>query len=210
MKTLGALFAILLTAQTAAAAESEEGYGKTHGLIPGVPLVFGPKVSVAIPHPSIGLEVKLANLIGASFDYGFFPDISVDNVTAGFTKGWHLDGRIYPLRGAFFLGAALGQRTFKGSYTTTVPLVGSITPSSTVDVTYLAPEIGWRWVYQSGFFMGVELGWEFVLSFTRTDSPEVVALRTLGQLDPNLDKAINDYGKVGLPHVALFQIGYFF
>ncbi len=212
MKSLGALLAVLLAAQTAAAADPEEsqGYGKTHGIIPGVPLVFGPKLSVALPHPSIGLEVKLANLVGASFDYGFFPDITVYGVTAGFTSGWHFDGRVYPFQGAFFLGAALGQRTFKGSYTTTVAPFGPISPSSTVDVTYLAPEIGWRWVYRSGLFMGVELGWEFVLSFTRNDSLEVQALRAAGLLDPNLDKAINDYGKVGLPHLALFQIGYFF
>ena len=210
MKTLGAMLALVLSTTSLASDPGVSGYGKTQGVIPGVPLLFGPKLSLALPVPSVGLEVKFANLIGASFDYGFFPDISVSGVTAGFPSGWHADARLYPFRGAFFLGAALGQRSLRASYTTTVAPFGQITPTSTLDVTYLAPEIGWRWVYESGLFMGVELGWEFVLSFKRTDSSEVQALRQAGGLDPNLDKAINDYGNAGLPHVALFQIGYFF
>jgi hypothetical protein len=204
MRSLGALIAILLAAQTAAAAESEEGYGKTHGLIPGVPLVFGPKISVAVPFPSVGAEVKFANLLGASFDYGLIPDITVSNVTVGI-KGWHVDGRLYPFRGAFFLGAALGRRTFTGTETDTSTGF-ALTGTVTVDTTYLAPVFGWRWVYQSGLFLGVELGWEFVLSNSvQTVTPFLFPPSTLNDIN---DKA-NKYGNAGLPHVALFQVGFF-
>jgi hypothetical protein len=207
MKTLGALLAILLSTQ-AVRADEPEGYGKTQGIIPGIPLLFGPKLSVALPHPSIGLEVKFDNFIGGSFDYGFIPDITVSNASANM-KGWHLDGRVYPFRGAFFLGAALGRRTMEGSYTDTTAIPGtSITGKATVDVTYLAPEIGWRWVYQSGLFMGVELGWEFVLSMSTQYNDQFNALPD--QKKNDINSAIDKYGKVGLPHLALFQIGYFF
>lgn len=203
MKTLGPLLAILLSTQNAWA-DDPGGYGKTQGIIPGVPLVFGPKLSVALPHPSIGLEVKYDNLIGGSFDYGFIPDITVNNTSAGM-KGWHLDGRVYPMRGAFFVGAALGQRTMTASYTDPAT---SITGSADVNATYLAPELGWRWVYESGLFMGVELGWEFVLSMNVEYKGGFSSLPADKQQDIN--DAINTYGKVGLPHLALFQIGYFF
>ncbi len=208
MRILGALFAILLTAQTTAAAESE-GYGKTQGIIPGVPLVFGPKLSVAFPHPSIGLEVKLDNLVGASFDYGLIPDISFKNFTLGI-KGWHLAGRLYPFRGAFFAGVALGRRTFTGSGTVTVG-PGTETATLTEDATYLAPEIGWRWVWQSGLFLGVEIGWEFTLSHTRETSPNFATLQSQ-QPDTynNIISTSDDIHRIGLPHLGFLQVGYFF
>lgn len=189
----------------AAAPQREAGYGKTDGLVPG--LLIGPKLSLLnLPTlGGIGIEVKALNLVGASFDYGLIPDITVSNVTAGMTN-WSVGAKVYPFRGSFFLGAAYGNRTFHGTVvdnSTGTNLSGRVDVSS----SYLAPEIGWRWVWNSGFYMGMDLGWQFVLSDTVTKSAN------FNLLDPAKQKDLNDatdkVGTAGLPIIGLLQVGFF-
>jgi len=118
-------------------------YGKAEGIIPG--MVFGPKLSlVNLPTPAFGVEAKFMNLVGV----GFIPDVTLSNVTVGM-KNWSIGAKVYPFHGSFFLGAAFGGRSFTGSKiddSTGTPLKAAVDVSS----TYLAPEIGWRWVWNSG------------------------------------------------------------
>ena len=178
-------------------------YGKSEGLIPGI--VFGPKLSLLnLPTlGGVGFEAKALNLFGASFDYGLVPDIKLSNVAAGMTN-WTVGAKVYPFRGSFFLGAAYGNRSFHATVNdTTNNLNGRVDVSS----NYIAPEVGWRWVWDSGFYMGMDLGWQFVTSNT------VAKSANFSQLDPSKQKNINDatdkIGTAGLPVLALMQVGFF-
>ncbi len=180
-----------------------EVYGKAEGIIPG--MVFGPKLSlVNLPTPAFGVEAKFMNLVGASFDYGFIPDVTLSNVTVGM-KNWSIGAKVYPFHGSFFLGAAFGGRSFTGSKiddSTGTPLKATVDVSS----TYLAPEIGWRWVGNSGFFMGMDLGWQFVVSNSTTlTAPAGVSQSTRQDVQ---DKG-NQLGRSGLPILGLLQVGFF-
>lgn len=188
----------------AAAPQREAGYGKTDGLIPG--MLIGPKLSlVNLPTPGVGVEAKfLGNLLGASFDYGLIPDITVSDVTVGM-HAWNVGAKIYPFRGSFFVGALYGNRSFTGSKTDTstgTPLKAAVDVSS----TYVAPELGWRWVWNSGFFMGMDLGWQFVTSSKVTlTAPAGISQGTVD----DVQKKGNDIGKAGLPVIGLLQVGFF-
>jgi hypothetical protein len=189
--------------------QAKKGYGKREGLIPG--LLIGPKLSIVnLPSPAIGLELKtLDNLIGASFDFGIIPDVSISGASAGFSD-WNVGAKVYPYRGRFFVGALYGSRSFHASAMDSVTL---LTAKLDISSAYIAPEIGWRFVWESGLFMGLDLGWQFVLSHSTTLTvPTGVPASQQASFD-DAKKAVTDagdiIGDVGLPVLGLVQIGFF-
>ncbi len=201
----------IATAQAPAIPRTERGYGKTEGLIPGV--LVGPKLSIVnLPSPAVGLELKtLDNLIGASFDYGLIPDITISNASAGFSN-WSVGAKVYPFRGRFFLGALYGSRSFHASATDSS---GPTALTAKIDISsaYVAPEIGWRFVWNSGLFMGLDLGWQFVLSHstTLTLPSSIPASQQASFEDTKKDvtDAGDKIGSAGLPIIGLVQVGFF-
>lgn len=181
----------------------EPSAAKSEGLIPG--LLIGPKLSlVNLPIPAVGLELKALNLFGASFDYGFIPTVNVSDVKAT-ARTWNAAAKVYPFRGSFFLGAAVGRRVltakkrdFDGQ------TFQSIDARLDVTTTFVAPEIGWRWVWGRGFFMGMELAWQFPLSNRVTLSPGTMSDSVRGDLED-----IRDVARRGLPSLGLLQLGWF-
>jgi len=197
------LAAIAAAAVAAAAHAGEPGYGKPEGVLPHA--VIGPKIMlVSFPAPGVGIEAKALDLLGLSFDYGFIPDVTVSGVTVGLTN-WSLGGRVYPFRGAFFAGVAMGSRSFHGSKTDTS--TGTpVKAKATVSSTFVAPEIGWRWVWSGGLFLGMDLGWQFVLSDRTTLEANGASLDTQQDVQDQADRI----GKAGLPVLGLLQLGWFF
>jgi len=194
MRTLIAVAALAFAAPALA--------DKTDGIVPGI--LIGPKLGIVnFPTPTIGVEAKIGRWFGVSFDYGLVPDITISNVTVNWNN-WYIGGRVFPFQGSFFLGALYGHRSFSGSAVDTgTGLKGTADASS----DYLAPEIGWRWIWDSGLFMGIDLGWQFVTSNSKT-------VVIPGGFDPQKQKDINDatdkLGTAGLPVLGLLQIGFFF
>jgi hypothetical protein len=184
------------------APQVQTGYGKSEGLIPGV--LIGPKLAlVNLPTPGFGVEAKFAgNLLGASFDYGLIPDITITDVTVGM-HAWNVGAKIYPFRGSFFLGALYGNRNFTGSK---VDASTGLKAAVDISSTYIAPELGWRWVWNSGFFLGMDLGWQFVTSSSVTlTAPGGISQQTVN----DVQSKGNDIGKAGLPVLGLLQVGFF-
>ncbi len=213
--TLAILF-VQVTAFVASAAENPGGdYGKKSGIIPD--FVIGPRVTaLGLPVPFRGgLETKWDNLIGLSFDYGFLPSLSFDNVSVGLS-GWNVAAHIYPWKGAFFAGLAFGAQNLTGSDTGTVSGVPT-TVTVNFNSTFIAPEIGWRWVWNSGFYLGMELGVQIPLSTssnvsatTSTSVPGLTGLPEYLDLQSKVNSKANTYGNNPFPQFALLQIGYFF
>lgn len=178
-------------------------YGKAEGLLPG--MVIGPKLAL-VPLPGlfgVGLEAKFLNLVGVGLDYNFFPSTGMGNVKIGFND-ISLAARVFPWRSRFYLGAALGQRNFWGKASDS--LTGQEIKVE-VKSTYLAPELGWRFVWSSGFFMGIDLGYQIVLS------PSMTLTLPPGTIDATDKKDVEDagkeIGKVGLPIISLLQFGFY-
>ena len=178
---------------------------KTSGILPG--LLVGPRLSLlALPTPGAGLEVRGPGPFGASLDLGYIPMVSVGghgNAKIGFTNVSGA-GRIYPFSRSFFLGAAVGSRSFRAKARDDA--TGAEARASVASV-YLAPELGWRWIWGSGFFMGVDLGWQFVLSHKATfDFPATAKPKDVTDVQHAADRV----GKAGLPVLGLLQLGWFF
>ena len=184
-------------------AHQPAAYGKPEGLLPG--MVIGPKFAL-VPVPGLfglGLEAKFQNLVGVGLDYNFFPSTGVGNVKIGLSD-LSFAARVFPWRSRFYLGAALGQRSFWG---TASDRVTGQEIKVEVKSTYVAPELGWRFVWGSGFFMGIDLGYQVVLS------PSMTLTLPPGTIDATDKKDVEDagkqIGKVGLPIISLLQLGFY-
>jgi hypothetical protein len=199
MRMLAAVAALVLASPAVGRADT----WKT-GVVPGV--LLGPHLNLISLPPGAGLEVRtLSNQLGFSFDFGWVPPVTVSNARASWTD-LSLGARWYPFASAFYVGARGGQRGFKATAKDTT--AGSnLEAKATVTGTYLAPELGWRFSWQSGFFMGIELGYQFILSHTET-------LDVPGGIDPKTQADVSDaadvIGKTGLPVLTLLQLGYYF
>lgn len=192
---------------TTPAPAAPSAYGKPQGLLPG--MVIGPKLAL-LPLPSVfglGIEAKFQNLIGVGLDYNLIPTVKLgDQVKAGYDD-FSLSARVFPWRGRFYLGAALGQRNFfaKGTESTTGQEL-----KAEVKSTYLAPEIGWRFVWTSGLFMGIDLGYQLILSPKTTMTMPAAAAQANPGLKKDVEDAGDQLGKFGFPIISLLQLGYYF
>jgi hypothetical protein len=177
---------------------------RTEGLIPGV--LLGPKVTATLlfpPNVMVGLELRVIGYIGASFEYGVFPqnqDVGGYNLKI---KTWSTGLRCYPWRGAFFIGAVLGN------YDLTAAQAVNGTQFATLQVKsmYLGPQIGWKWAWDFGLFLGLNLGYGFSLDYQSTlTQPPLAPSSDLKTAKENADK----YLKPGVPILTLLELGFLF
>jgi hypothetical protein len=182
-------------------------YGKPSGLFPGV--VIGPKLALA-PFPSVwgvGLEARILNTFGITLDYSAVPSIKVPNAENADARMEYRDlnaaVRWFPWSERFYLGAAFGTRTFQARATESITgLVGTVEVKS----TYVAPELGWRFIWSSGFFMGIDLGWQIITSDTSTFG---LPAGMPAQDQQDLKDSAHQFGKTGFPIISLLQLGWY-
>lgn len=188
-----------------------KGYGKTQGLLG--PVTLGPTIGAALPHPmNVGLEGRYMDRFGFAFNYGFLPELKIPFGDAkAKLNSWDLRARWFPMRGAFFLGVALGRQTLTGVRNDQV-LGESQESTLSADTNYLSPHLGWRWVAESGFVWGVDLGWQIAQSYSSTftttaSATQQDAAEFLG-LKKDLEGMGNDIAKTSLPFVTVLHVGF--
>jgi hypothetical protein len=169
---------------------------KESGIIPGV--LVGPRLSVAVPTPTFGAEVKILRYFGASFDYGFFPKLTISGVDVSYSM-WNVAARVYPLGDVFFVGAVFGHYGVEAS-ATVAQGTGSVRASS----DFLGPQIGARWIQPSGFFFGIDVAWAFPLGYSSEASPDPSGTTT------SVKETADRYLKNGIPLVGLISVGWMF
>ena len=102
--------------------------------------------------------------------------------------------------------ASPGHYKFSGKSTVTDANGQPAQASLDISTTFLTPQIGWRWVWTSGFFTGVDLGWQLPLNYTSTlNVPAGASPGTIKDIRDNADK----YVKSGLPSLGLLELGWF-
>lgn len=169
---------------------------KDSGLIPGV--LIGPRLSVAVPTPTLGVETKILRYFGASFDYGYFPKINIAGVDVSYSM-WNVAARIYPFGDVFFIGAVYGHYGVEAT-ATVAQGTGFVRASS----NFLGPQIGARWIQPSGFFFGVEVAWAFALGYSSEASPDPSG--TTQSVKQTADRYLQN----GIPIVGLVSVGWMF
>ncbi len=177
----------------------------TSGVITGA--LLGPHLNLVGLPPAFGLEVRtLSNQLGVNFDFGLVPWVKVSQAKLSW-QDYSLGLRWYPWAESFYLGARYGARTFKAKATDDTNPLNPLEASAKVNGTYIAPELGWHFAWRSGFFMGIELGYQLMVSHSSSfDIPIGIDAQTQKDIDDAADKI----GKIGLPILTLLQLGWYF
>jgi hypothetical protein len=151
----------------------------------------------------VGAELKVAGVFGASFEYGVWPGHETGDEYEFDVDTWSAGLRVYPFRGTFFVGAVFGEYDVKARERS-----GAFAESSLLRVksTYLGPQIGWKWDFHSGLFLGLNLGYGFSLDYSS-------ALAQLPGSDDDLEDLKDEadkYLEPGVPIFTAFEIGWLF
>lgn len=174
--------------------------------------LFGFHAALGFPHPiSYGLNYVHPNkLLSAEVSTGSY-SMTVDSVRA---KIQNTEGalRYHPFAGSFFLGALFGTQRITGDKTDSTY---GFTGSAEVKSNYLTPHLGWIWGQAgSGVFASFAIGYQSPSNVTTAFSSDASAAQQLTTEYQDLQTKVRDnaekLGKMGLPYLGLFKIGYLF
>lgn len=196
IRALAAIFLCFALASPARAQDAE------HQLI-HVGVMVG---LVSLPRPVDGeVFVKIDDLVSVGLSYSDFPNFLASPLldAVGANNGntqtrlddfsaYEADLRVYPFRGAFFVGSSIGHQSAKGAATVSTA-AGSRTGTADVQTIYATPRVGFLWAWSSGFLLGLDAGVQFKLSADKN----VVVPADADVFDPNLRKSINNFVDAG-------------
>jgi hypothetical protein len=191
---------------------------------------WGLSLAATIPHPIwLELEYLPARFFSAGLGVGGLDipfKFNGDQAEVG-VFGADIRARVHPFGGAFFLGGAAGFHTIHGEGARDIDITsGGSTVTVNTKVTarinafYLAPHMGWMWVFKSGFSFGFDLGWLFpffpgtTLDFSTDKVLSNTALDVLKSSSgyQSLESAVDDAGhKVGgqsIPFITLLRLSW--
>jgi hypothetical protein len=165
------------------------------------PLRLGAIAGVGFPRPlAVEALVSLAGWVDLGAEYGVLPDVTIDGVNTGL---WSLaaDARVFPFRGAFFVGALAGRQHVGASTSLTVAGVGSATEQLSLDSWFVNPRIGFLWTSDTGLALGIDAGLQIPLGSSVTSSLPLA-------LYPAAQNRANALGATMLPTVDLLRVGF--
>jgi len=160
---------------------------------------IGALAGVGFPRP-ISFEVltKLGGYVGLGVEYGLLPAVSIDGFSA---SAWAVsfDTRIFPFRGAFFLGLRGGYQRIDANAS-----VSTLSESADLTTWFLNPRLGFAWTFRPGFTIATEAGVQIPFSTSSsTTLPDTVALAVR---DSSVVQTLSGV----LPTVDLLRVGVIF
>jgi hypothetical protein len=170
---------------------------------------IGPLVGVGFPRP-FALEgfAKFGGVIGGGLEYSFLPQVTVSNVAASF-QALAADLRVFPFKGAFFLGLRAGRQWLDGSTTVTVGPV-SVPESMAATTWFLNPRLGILYTFDSGFTLGIDAGVQLPISPEFHRSGLGSGTEATASVDQTLKSVSDALGNKPTPTVDLLRVGFLF
>lgn len=201
--------------ETQEESSNKETYGKTNGIL-GSGAVIGPSATLlAIPRLfAVGLESKfLEGRFGGAFNYSFVPSITIKDSKLEF-NAWDVRLKWYPGKSAMFWGVAIGQQSLTGTKSDTISGVAT-TVTVDLDTLFVTPHIGWNWTWDSGFFMGMDIGLQLAASrdttvTTNITNTTITNSQEYRDLESKVKDAGDTIGKIPLPMFTFLKVGFFF
>ena len=194
------------------------------------PFRIGPVLSLGLPSVfGFGGMIKLTRYFGAGVNVGLIPEMTFGYY--GEAKVSYQEytayGHIHPFGGAFFLGSQIGYARVKGSYATTIDLRGysamfpdlpdslAYTSRATVQTLVLTPEIGYFYIFGSGFSFGLDAGLQIPIApsditFQRdsiSGLPAQIGDSAFAPYDQKVRTTLEKVGRTILPAFHL-RVGY--
>lgn len=175
---------------------------------------LGALVSAGFPRP-LAIEglVKVERLVALGLEYSTLPGATVSDVHFG-CSAIAGSARVFPLRGAFFLGLRGGRQHLSAAasvtgYGYTVPI------SLEVDTLFINPQVGFLWTWDPGITLGIDAGLQIPISSTTSSvlanstMPSAVQ-QAVSPVQSTLENVAGAVGQTVLPTVDLVKFGMLF
>jgi hypothetical protein len=162
---------------------------------------------IGIPHPlAIEAVVRLRKTVMLGAEYGFLPKTTISSVDV---RMWSAaaDLRVFPFKGAFFVGVRGGYQSLSGATTLSAANLGSYTESVDVGTWFVNPRVGFLWVWKP-FALGIDAGVQVPLSTTVSRSSLLAAASPA--TDAQITSWTNTMGRTVIPTLDLLRIGLVF
>ncbi len=161
----------------------------------------GALAGVGFPRPLVfeGM-VKIADWVGVGGEYATLPTMKFGDVDAKLAS-YSADARVFPFRGAFFLGLRGGYQRFDAATTVAIPTAGASEYTATVSTWYLNPRLGLLLTTSMGLTIGTEVGVQLPVSSKLSTSAPAELAGLVGE-----HPAIRFFGGT-MPTVDLLRVG---
>jgi hypothetical protein len=187
------------------------------------PFRMGPSISLTLPHfLNYSIDAIILSRWGISFNLGS-ASRTIDDVEISSN---HIDGRIrwFPWAASFFVGVGYGRQNIAGKYTKSIEVSGKgydVATEVSAKSSYYIPHIGWMWLGDSGFHIGVDAG-AFIpqkanssisASYATADDEVIKKLEAsseYGAVVTKIQDGVDRFTKKTLPFVTMLRIGYMF
>lgn len=198
---------------TAPAARGERGSSEGRGADrPTEHFRLGPIVGVGFPRP-LAVEAfgKIERLVGVGFEYSFLPNVTVLGADVSF-KGAAADVRVFPFRGALFVGARVGRQWLDAKTSILVPRYGSFTETMEAATWFINPRIGFLHTFDSGITMGLDAGVQLPIhpTYERSGPATERGLGNPNNINQTLASIAGALGNNVTPTVDLLRLGFLF
>jgi hypothetical protein len=164
------------------------------------PVRAGVIAGIGFPNPlAVEALAEFSGYAAVGAEYGALPAVTIDGVR---TSLWSLAGdvRVFPFRGAFFIGLRAGRQHVEATTTVTVMSFGSATEVLDLDAWFLNPRIGFLWTSREGFTLGIDAGVQIPLGPTLSSTLPLA-------LYPEAESTIHALGSSAIPTIDLLRIG---
>lgn len=161
---------------------------------------------VGFPRPlAVEGMVKLGGVVALGGEYSVLPRTSISGVQL---TSWALaaDARVFPFKGAFFIGLRAGHQVFAAHTTVTAAGV-SQSESATAETWFVNPRLGFLWTWQSGFTLGIDAGVQLPIGATVSST---LPGEAPSSINTTFGKVAGVLGNDVTPTVDLLRIGFLF
>lgn len=171
------------------------------------PVDVGVLGGVGLPRPlAVEAVVGIEKIVMLGAEYSLLPKTNIASVDA---RAWAAaaDVRVFPFRGAFFLGMRGGYQSILAETTLSAAGIGSYAESVEVASWFVNPRVGflWRW---KPLAIGLDAGVQIPIATTVSRS-SLLALAA-PEVDGRVTTATDLLGRVPLPTLDLLRVGLVF
>ncbi|MDP9001914.1 MAG: hypothetical protein M3O46_17575 [Myxococcota bacterium] len=181
-------------------ADSRNSAERPPDVVAPKPLRIGAIGGMGFPRPlAIEAMVVFNGRLAIGAEYGTLPAMSIDSVRVSL---WSVTGdvRVFPFRGAFYVGLRAGHQRVDASTSIPVRSIGSASEELALDSWLVNPRMGFLWTSREGLTFGVEAGLQIPIG-------AVVSSTLPLSLDPSAQNTANTIGNTLIPTVDLFRLG---
>jgi hypothetical protein len=171
------------------------------------PFRIGAVAGLGFPRPfAVEALIKVDRVLALGVEYSLLPKTTIGGVETDF---WAIaaDARVFPFKGAFFIGLRGGRQTLRASATANLGQLGTYTESGVAETWFVNPRIGFLWTWRNGFTVGIDAGVQVPIgpSLSTTLPSGLPA-----QVNSTVASIANTFGNETTPTVDLLRVGFLF